>query len=141
MSDPDYEPLHISDYWGLKKRLGHGPNASTPSRVWSFVDSRVPNREYAIKFYPKKFAEEFETESKILNRLRHPSIIKLKKVIQTDEGNRAIVMEKAHGGSLWDLLETQFVYPEDAAAKLMRTLLKFVACYSRTCSLCCHLSK
>jgi serine/threonine protein kinase len=98
--------------YSIERRVGQGGMAS----VFLARDTRL-DRPVAVKAMPDSLREDpvmlqrFEHEARAVARLRHPNIVSVYDVIQTDEVD-AIVMEYIAGSTLRDKLGRRFSLDE-----------------------------
>eukprot|EP00457_Paulinella_chromatophora_P003033 gb/GEZN01003038.1/.p1 GENE.gb/GEZN01003038.1/~~gb/GEZN01003038.1/.p1 ORF type:complete len:618 (+),score=102.51 gb/GEZN01003038.1/:121-1974(+) len=116
--EKDHECIHERDIeWGAK--IGQGSFGKVyKGRLWG--------QEVALKVMrtdrmTKGDIEDFEAESDLLKRLRHPNIVQFLGSCRTD-GSLCIITEYLSGGSLEDLLEKNL----DARKKMsLRQIITF----------------
>lgn len=87
--------------------------------------------EYAVKIVPcnnmsEDDLERFYEEINIMGNLRHPNIIQMQEVFQTDD-KIYIVMELCYGGELFDRILEQKVFTETQARSIVRKLFAAMA--------------
>lgn len=114
------DEIHVRESdieWGAK--IGQGSFGKVyKGRLWG--------QEVALKVMrtdkmSKSDIEDFEMESELLKKLRHPNIVQFLGSC-TSEGSLCIITEYLHGGSLEDLLERNL----DARKQMsLRTILQY----------------
>ena len=93
----------LADRYELQERVAVGGQGE----VWRAWDPRI-RRPVAVKFLhahlvPGEGRERFMREAEALGRLRHPAVVQLYDVVETDDA-MALVMEYVPGAPLSDLL-------------------------------------
>ena len=110
----------------MKALLGKGAFA-----VAKEVVHKTTGQSYAVKMISKsklslEDQKRLKTETSILKRVRHPNIIALKAVCETDK-ELFLVMELAKGGELFDHIVAQGgAYAEEKAQKIVKQLLQAI---------------
>eukprot|EP01060_Flectonema_neradi_P030610 TRINITY_DN448_c0_g2_i1.p1 TRINITY_DN448_c0_g2~~TRINITY_DN448_c0_g2_i1.p1 ORF type:complete len:467 (+),score=70.78 TRINITY_DN448_c0_g2_i1:90-1403(+) len=118
----------------LGQLLGEG----SFSKVKMGKDSQDPKgKKYAIKIIEKtelaeqNLVEQMKREIAVMKLLKHPNIIGLKEVLQT-EGHIYLVLELITGGELFDKIVEQKRFDEDTARKYFQQLMMGVQyCHSQ----------
>lgn len=119
----DVDVKDIGSIYRLGDELGRGRFS-----VVQFATHIKEDSTYAVKLVKNEELEDeenmeaLETEIKILRKLHHPYIVKLKEVVTTEE-NTYIVMELLEGGELFERIVEQGAFKEDAAAALFAQIL------------------
>ncbi|XP_043208743.1 serine/threonine-protein kinase H1-like [Amphibalanus amphitrite] len=116
-----YDPRLLAKY-DVKALVGRG----TYSRVVR-AESRLTRRPVAIKMIDvtagKSSARDtFDSELRILRKLRHPNIIQLVEVFESPE-KLYLVLELATGGDLFDQIQARGVFSERDGARVLRMVL------------------
>jgi len=113
----------VADAFEFGEELGRGEF----SIVYAAVHKRT-KAKVAIKVIEKAELEDtsrLETEVKILKKMRHPNIIRLKGFYD-EESKLYLVMERVTGGELFSRIVELGAYSEAAAADVIRKLLDAV---------------
>lgn len=98
----------IAGRYRLVRRLASGGMGE----VWA-ASNELTNRDFAIKFLLREFSDSdeaynrFVREAETTGKLRHPSIVDVFDVAQTDEGRPFIVMDLLSGEGLDKRLERE----------------------------------
>ncbi|XP_037078038.1 serine/threonine-protein kinase H1-like [Pollicipes pollicipes] len=116
-----YDPRVVAKY-EVKALVGRG----TYSRVVR-AESRVTRRPAAIKMIEVAAGrgagrQTFDSELRILRKLRHPNVIQLIEVFESPE-KLYLVLELATGGDLFDRIQSRGVFGEWDAARVLRMVL------------------
>eukprot|EP00009_Paramoeba_aestuarina_P006555 CAMPEP_0201508824 /NCGR_PEP_ID=MMETSP0161_2-20130828/2054_1 /ASSEMBLY_ACC=CAM_ASM_000251 /TAXON_ID=180227 /ORGANISM="Neoparamoeba aestuarina, Strain SoJaBio B1-5/56/2" /LENGTH=643 /DNA_ID=CAMNT_0047903595 /DNA_START=39 /DNA_END=1970 /DNA_ORIENTATION=- len=112
----------FEDVYDVKAILGRGAFA-----VAKEVVHKQTGVSYAVKMISKgklnpEDLKRLKLETSILKKVRHPNIIALKAVCETDR-ELLLVMELAKGGELFDHIVAQGgAYPEEKAQKIVKQL-------------------
>ncbi|HET7037561.1 MAG TPA: serine/threonine-protein kinase [Thermomicrobiaceae bacterium] len=116
----------------VKRRLGSGTYAS----VWLAFDPGL-ERDVAVKILADNWAQDddirrrFESEAKILWKLKEPHIVEVYGVGTLDDGRPYFEMEYADAGTLQDRIrarrDKQEFYPVDEAVRLSREIAQGLA--------------
>eukprot|EP00010_Vexillifera_abyssalis_P007815 CAMPEP_0201544394 /NCGR_PEP_ID=MMETSP0173_2-20130828/1000_1 /ASSEMBLY_ACC=CAM_ASM_000268 /TAXON_ID=218659 /ORGANISM="Vexillifera sp., Strain DIVA3 564/2" /LENGTH=739 /DNA_ID=CAMNT_0047952489 /DNA_START=9 /DNA_END=2228 /DNA_ORIENTATION=+ len=115
----------ITSLYEVEQELGTGAFA-----VVKVVRQKSTNTEYAAKFIEKaQLASEdkkmLEREVAILKRLRHPNIISLKAVCETEK-HLILITELARGGELFDRIHDLGAHAESDVVKIARQLISAI---------------
>jgi serine/threonine-protein kinase len=120
----------------LVEELGHGGMAT----VYLARDKRL-GREVAVKvIHPHlrdsgEVVSRFNTEARAVAKLRHPNIVEVFDVSETDDAEQYLVVELLRGTTLRKLLQEQHAVPPEVAAAIALELLGALAhAHARTCS-------
>ena len=116
----------LTDQYNIVCDLGSGAYA-----VAKKIVHKETGEEYAVKIIQKKHLEQRERdrltmETNILKRVRHPNIIALKAVCETDD-ELFLIMELAEGGELFEHIVNQGAYSEDVAIDITLQIVSAVA--------------
>ena len=116
----------LSDQYNIVCDLGSGAYA-----VAKKIVHKETGEEYAVKIIQKKHLEQRERdrltmETNILKRVRHPNIIALKAVCETDE-ELFLIMELAEGGELFEHIVNQGAYSEDVAIDITQQIVSAIS--------------
>jgi len=91
--------------------------------------SKKNGEKVAVKIIDKKMAEQDEkrlrTEVEILKRVKHPNIVGLKELFETDD-KLYLVMELVTGGELFDKIVEKGQYSEKEASTVVKKILSAV---------------
>jgi serine/threonine protein kinase len=110
------------------EEIGHGGMAT----VYRARDKRL-GREVAVKvIHPhlrdsREVVSRFNTEAKAVAKLRHPNIVEVFDVSETDEAEQYLVVELLRGTTLRKLLQTHQAMPPEIAAAVALELLGALA--------------
>jgi serine/threonine protein kinase len=110
------------------EEIGHGGMAT----VYRARDRRL-GREVAVKvIHPhlrdsREVVSRFNTEAKAVAKLRHPNIVEVFDVSETDEAEQYLVVELLRGTTLRKLLQTHKAMPPEIAAAVALELLGALA--------------
>eukprot|EP00741_Cyanophora_paradoxa_P002967 tig00000655_g2880.t1 len=111
----------IEDKYDLQEQLGSGGFAAVKVAV-----DRQNGKQWALKQIKRKTFEDNKThilqEIRIMRRLNHPNVVKLKEVFETP-GELSIVMELMRGGELFDRILEKGSYSERDAASVLRKIV------------------
>ena len=116
----------LSDQYNIVCDLGSGAYA-----VAKKIVHKETGEEYAVKIIQKKHLEQRERdrltmETNILKRVRHPNIIALKAVCETDD-ELFLIMELAEGGELFEHIVNQGAYSEDVAIDITQQIVSAIS--------------
>ena len=116
----------ITDFYDIVGDLGSGAYA-----VAKKIVHKDTGAEYAVKIIQKKHLEERERdrltmETNILKRVRHPNIIALKAVCETED-ELFLIMELAEGGELFEHIVNQGAYSEHDAVDVTLQITSAIA--------------
>lgn len=112
----------IEDFYEIGKELGRGA-----SSVVKLCIQRGTDAEFAVKIIKKNVATKIvRTEIGILLRLKHPNIVQLKDLFET-ETHLYIILELVKGGELFERVVERGCYTEKDAAEAVRELCEAVA--------------
>eukprot|EP00009_Paramoeba_aestuarina_P009264 CAMPEP_0201523194 /NCGR_PEP_ID=MMETSP0161_2-20130828/18929_1 /ASSEMBLY_ACC=CAM_ASM_000251 /TAXON_ID=180227 /ORGANISM="Neoparamoeba aestuarina, Strain SoJaBio B1-5/56/2" /LENGTH=522 /DNA_ID=CAMNT_0047922217 /DNA_START=48 /DNA_END=1613 /DNA_ORIENTATION=+ len=116
----------LTDQYNIVCDLGSGAYA-----VAKKIVHKETGEEYAVKIIQKKHLEQRERdrltmETNILKRVRHPNIIALKAVCETDD-ELFLIMELAEGGELFEHIVNQGAYSEDVAIDITLQIVSAVS--------------
>jgi len=112
----------IEDVYDIGKELGRGAFS-----VVKTCTHKATGLEYAVKVIRKENVKQdihrLAIEMQVLESVKHPNIIELKEVFETDE-MLYIVTEVVTGGELFDRIVNKGSYTEKDAASLVRKFLE-----------------
>jgi len=115
----------LNDVYDMKDEIGKGAFS-----VVHMALNRKTGDKVAIKIIDKKMAEQDEkrlkTEVEILKKVKHPNIVGLKDLFETDD-KLYLVMELVTGGELFDKIVEKGQYTEKEASIVVRKMLSAVA--------------
>eukprot|EP00009_Paramoeba_aestuarina_P009373 CAMPEP_0201521404 /NCGR_PEP_ID=MMETSP0161_2-20130828/14402_1 /ASSEMBLY_ACC=CAM_ASM_000251 /TAXON_ID=180227 /ORGANISM="Neoparamoeba aestuarina, Strain SoJaBio B1-5/56/2" /LENGTH=527 /DNA_ID=CAMNT_0047920037 /DNA_START=58 /DNA_END=1638 /DNA_ORIENTATION=+ len=116
----------LTDQYTVVCDLGSGAYA-----VAKKIVHNETGEEYAVKIIQKKHLEQRERdrltmETNILKRVRHPNIIALKAVCETED-ELFLIMELAEGGELFEHIVNQGAYSEDVAIDITLQIVSAVS--------------
>jgi eukaryotic-like serine/threonine-protein kinase len=106
------------------EEIGHGGMAT----VYRALDKRL-DREVAVKvIHPhlrdsKEVVSRFNTEARAVAKLRHPNIVEVFDVSETDDEEQYLVVELVRGTTLRKVLQAKRVMPPEVAAAIALDLL------------------
>jgi calcium/calmodulin-dependent protein kinase I len=117
---------NLTDTYNVTDDLGSGAYA-----VAKKIVHKETGETYAVKIIQKKHLEKRERdrltmETNILKRVRHPNIIALKAVCETDD-ELFLIMELAEGGELFEHIVNQGAYSEDVAIDITKQIVSAVS--------------
>lgn len=114
---------HVLKKYDVKALIGRG----SFSRVLR-VQNRTTQELYALKMIEKHPTEgnRYEVELSVLRRVRHPNIITLYEVFQSNN-KIYMVLELATGGDLFDKIHTRGCFKEKQGRNVVRMILNGVA--------------
>jgi calcium-dependent protein kinase len=122
------EPIreNVLKYYQMTKVLGKGGYGVVK-------EAKRLNRDLPVTFAIKSLNKRklgdkihrIRKEINIMASLDHPNIVKLHEVYE-DQRYIHIVMERCHGGDLFDKIMQVEAYPEDKAQAIMKSLLSAV---------------
>ena len=121
LSLPSNSDLEIAGY-KLAERIGAGGMGAT---VFRAVSSGDPPDTVAIKVLPDSFAlddhlaRRFRRESKVMQKIDHPHVVRMLDFGTVDSGQHFIVMEYLEGGSLADRLKEKGRLPTEEAIAIV----------------------
>ena len=112
----------IENFYELGRELGRGA-----SSVVKLCTQRGTSNEYAVKIIKKNVETKIvRAEIGILLRLKHPNIIQLKDLFETDS-HLYIILELVKGGELFERVVERGCYTEKDASAAVRELCEAVA--------------
>lgn len=115
----------FADHYNVLNELGSGGFATV-----YLVKEKKTNREFAAKVIDKKNLEDVDMkrlndEITILKRIRHPGVVTLHSVFETDK-EVILVMELAEGGELFDKIIEDGNYNESDAVRVLQQIITTV---------------
>ncbi|XP_053423048.1 calcium/calmodulin-dependent protein kinase type IV isoform X1 [Nycticebus coucang] len=112
----------LSDFFEVESELGRGAT----SIVYRCKQKRT-QKPFALKVLKKTVDKKIvRTEIRVLLRLSHPNIIKLKEIFETPT-EISLVLELVTGGELFDRIVEKGYYSERDAADAVKQILEAVA--------------
>mmetsp|Transcript_17041 Transcript_17041/g.47971 ORF Transcript_17041/g.47971 Transcript_17041/m.47971 type:complete len:567 (+) Transcript_17041:123-1823(+) len=116
----------LTDTYHVGDDLGSGAYA-----VAKKIHHKETGETFAVKIIQKKHLEKRERdrltmETNILKRVRHPNIIALKAVCETED-ELYLIMELAEGGELFEHIVNQGAYSEDVAIDITKQIVSAVS--------------
>ncbi|XP_046862647.1 calcium/calmodulin-dependent protein kinase type IV-like [Xenia sp. Carnegie-2017] len=112
----------IEDYYDLGRELGRGATS-----VVRLCTQKGTTNEYAVKIMEKNVDTKLiQTEIGILLRLKHPNIIQLKDLFETNQ-HLYIILELVKGGELFERVVERGCYTEKDAAVALQELCNAIA--------------
>tara|TARA_R110002050_G_scaffold212042_2_gene348080 strand:+ start:1719 stop:3401 length:1683 start_codon:yes stop_codon:yes gene_type:complete len=116
----------LTDNYKVAEDLGSGAYA-----VAKKIFDKETGEAFAVKIIQKKHLEQRERdrltmETNILKRVRHPNIIALKAVCETDD-ELYLIMELAEGGELFEHIVNQGAYNEEVAIDITKQIVSAVS--------------
>eukprot|EP00008_Paramoeba_atlantica_P002910 CAMPEP_0201486690 /NCGR_PEP_ID=MMETSP0151_2-20130828/10745_1 /ASSEMBLY_ACC=CAM_ASM_000257 /TAXON_ID=200890 /ORGANISM="Paramoeba atlantica, Strain 621/1 / CCAP 1560/9" /LENGTH=526 /DNA_ID=CAMNT_0047871471 /DNA_START=144 /DNA_END=1721 /DNA_ORIENTATION=+ len=117
----------LTDFYDVVGDLGSGTYA-----VAKKVIHKETGLPYAVKIIQKKHLEQRERdkltmETNILKRVRHPNVIALKAVCETED-ELFLIMELAEGGELFQhIVANEGAYSEDVAIDIVKQIVGAVS--------------
>eukprot|EP00698_Gefionella_okellyi_P017356 TRINITY_DN505_c0_g1_i3.p1 TRINITY_DN505_c0_g1~~TRINITY_DN505_c0_g1_i3.p1 ORF type:complete len:578 (-),score=120.79 TRINITY_DN505_c0_g1_i3:256-1989(-) len=126
---PAVDSSHIEAYYDIQKVLGTGNFASVNLAIKKSTGDR-----FAVKIIDKKKfflepnlrPEQLKDEVAILSSLKHPNIVQIVEVFETDE-KMYLVMELVTGGELFDSIIEKGHFAENDARKCFAAILRAVS--------------
>jgi len=115
--------VHVLKKYDVKALIGRG----SFSRVLR-VESKTTKELYALKIIEKQQIEgnRYKVELSILRQVRHPNVISLYEVFQSNS-KVYMVLELATGGDLFDKIYTRGYFKEKQGKKVIRMILNGIA--------------
>jgi serine/threonine protein kinase len=115
----------IFDTYEFKEELGRGAFS-----IVKLAINKVTGAKVAVKVIDKtKMSEQYkknlQMETDILRKVRHPNIIQMNEIFETDE-YLFLVMEMVTGGELFDKIIEKGCYTEKEAAVLVRKIVSAI---------------
>ncbi|KAL5467652.1 hypothetical protein EMCRGX_G031913 [Ephydatia muelleri] len=92
------------------------------------VENRVTRQTNALKMVDKRALDRsrYETELRVLGQVRHPNIVTLYEIFQTNT-KVYLIMELASGGDLFDRIYQKGRFTEKSGKSVLRMLLSAIA--------------
>lgn len=111
----------VSNHFTIEDEIGRGATS-----VVKKITQNGTNNQYAMKTMKKNVDKKIiRTEIGILLRLRHPNVIRLKEIFES-ETHLHLILELVTGGELFDRIVEKGFYSEKDAAAVVKQLCEAV---------------